>query len=106
MWGDESLGCESDDPYVHTGVIYLASRAICQALNGKNRQSIWETRVGPEQAPGGAPQYRDADDKIFADNDAACGAERQERRFWGTRQRNRTARCVNTSGTVVIETRC
>ena len=53
---------------VHNGVIYLASPSnIVQALDGKTGSLIWETRVGPDQAPGygGIRSIAIADDKIF-----------------------------------------
>ena len=61
-------GANQTTPIVHNGVIYLASPSnIVQALDGKTGDLIWETRVGPDQAPGygGIRSIAIAEDKIF-----------------------------------------
>ena len=61
-------GANQTTPIVHNGIIYLASPSnIVQALDAKTGDLIWETRVGPDQAPGygGIRSIAIAEDKIF-----------------------------------------
>lgn len=67
-WSMNDSGANQTTPIVHNGVIYLASPSnIMQALDGKTGELIWETRVGPNQAPGygGIRTISIADDKVF-----------------------------------------
>ncbi len=53
VWAMNDTGANQTTPIVHNGVIYLASPSnIVQAIDGKTGNLIWETRVGPDQAPG------------------------------------------------------
>ena len=61
-------GASEPTPIVHNGIIYLASPSnIVQALDARTGTLIWETRVGPDQAPGygGIRSIAIADDKIL-----------------------------------------
>ena len=61
-------GANQTTPIVHNGVIYLASPSnIVQALDAKTGDLIWETRAGPDQAPGygGIRSIAIAEDKVF-----------------------------------------
>src|SRR5665213_231761 len=67
-WAINDSGANQTTPIVHNGIIYLASPSnIVQALDGKTGDLIWETRVGPDQAPGygGIRSIAIAEDKIF-----------------------------------------
>jgi alcohol dehydrogenase (cytochrome c) len=67
-WSINDSGANQTTPIVHNGVIYLASPSnIVQALDGKTGDLIWETRVGPDQAPGygGIRSIAIAEDKVF-----------------------------------------
>ena len=67
-WAMNDSGANQTTPMVHNGVIYLAAPSnIVQALDGKTGDLIWETRVGPDQAPGygGIRSIAIAEDKIF-----------------------------------------
>ena len=67
-WAMNDSGANQTTPIVHNGIIYLASPSnIVQALDGKTGDLIWETRVGPDQAPGygGIRSIAIAEDKIF-----------------------------------------
>ena len=68
VWAMNDSGANQTTPIVHNGIIYLASPSnIVQALDGKTGSLIWETRAGPDQAPGygGIRSIAIADDKIF-----------------------------------------
>ena len=67
VWAMNDSGANQTTPIVHNGVIYLATPSnIVQALDGKTGSLIWETRAGPDQAPGyGHPQHRPCGHKIF-----------------------------------------
>ena len=68
VWAMNDTGANQTTPIVHNGIIYLASPSnIVQALDGKTGDLIWETRVGPDQAPGygGIRSIAIAQDKIF-----------------------------------------
>jgi alcohol dehydrogenase (cytochrome c) len=60
-------GANETTPIVHNGIIYLASPStIVPALYAKTGDLIWETRVGPDQAPGyGGIRIAIAEDKVF-----------------------------------------
>jgi alcohol dehydrogenase (cytochrome c) len=67
-WAMNDSGANQTTPIVHNGVIYLASPSnIVQALDAKTGDLIWETRVGPNQAPGygGIRSIAIAEDKVF-----------------------------------------
>jgi alcohol dehydrogenase (cytochrome c) len=67
-WSINDSGANQTTPIVHNGIIYLASPSnIVQALDAKTGDLIWETRVGPDQAPGygGIRSIAIAEDKIF-----------------------------------------
>ena len=67
-WAMNESGANQTTPIVHNGVIYLATPSnIVQALNAKTGDLIWETRVGPYQAPGygGIRSIAIAEDKVF-----------------------------------------
>jgi alcohol dehydrogenase (cytochrome c) len=110
VWAMNDSGANQTTPLVHNGVIYLASPSnIVQALDGKTGDLIWETRVGPDQAPGygGIRSIAMAGDKIFlpASNahmvalDARTGAIQ-----WDTPAAPDGSR-VNTSGAMAIGNR-
>ena len=68
VWAMNDSGANQTTPIVHNGIMYLASPSnIVQALDGKTGNLIWETRVGPDQAPGygGIRSIAIAQDKIF-----------------------------------------
>jgi alcohol dehydrogenase (cytochrome c) len=68
VWAMNDSGANQTTPVVHNGVIFLASPSnIVQAINGKTGDLIWETRVGPDQAPGygGIRSIAVAQDKVF-----------------------------------------
>jgi alcohol dehydrogenase (cytochrome c) len=53
VWAMNNTGANQTTPLVHNGILYLASPSnIVQAINAKTGDLIWETRVGPDQAPG------------------------------------------------------
>jgi alcohol dehydrogenase (cytochrome c) len=68
VWAMNDTGANQTTPIVHNGVMYLASPSnIVQALDAKAGNLIWETRVGPDQAPGygGIRSIAIAQDKVF-----------------------------------------
>jgi alcohol dehydrogenase (cytochrome c) len=68
VWAMNDTGANQTTPIVHNGVIFLASPSnIVQALDGKTGDLIWETRVGPDQAPGygGIRSIAVAQDKVL-----------------------------------------
>jgi PQQ-dependent dehydrogenase (methanol/ethanol family) len=68
VWAMNDTGANQTTPIVHNGVMYLASPSnIVQALDAKSGNLIWETRVGPDQAPGygGIRSIAIAQDKVF-----------------------------------------
>jgi alcohol dehydrogenase (cytochrome c) len=67
-WAMNDSGANQTTPIVHNGIMYLASPSnIVQALDAKTGDLIWETRVGPDQAPGygGIRSIAIAEDKVF-----------------------------------------
>jgi alcohol dehydrogenase (cytochrome c) len=68
VWAMNDSGANQTTPIIHNGVMYLASPSnIVQALNARNGDLIWETRVGPDQAPGygGIRSIAIAEDKVL-----------------------------------------
>jgi alcohol dehydrogenase (cytochrome c) len=107
VWAMNDSGANQTTPIVHNGVIYLASPSnFVQALDGKTGDLIWETRVGPDQAPGygGIRSIAIADDKIFLPASNAhmvALSARNGEILWDTPAAPDGSR-VNTSGAVVI----
>ena len=107
VWAMNDSGANQTTPIVHNGIIYLATPSnIVQALDGKTGSLIWETRAGPDQAPGygGIRSMAIADDKIFLPasnaNMVAISARNGEI-LWATPAAPEATR-VNTSGAIVI----
>ncbi len=68
VWAMNDSGANETTPIIHNGVLYLASPSnIVQALNARTGDLIWETRVGPDQAPGygGIRSIAIAEDKVL-----------------------------------------
>jgi alcohol dehydrogenase (cytochrome c) len=107
VWAMNDSGANQTTPLVHDGVIYLASPSnFVQALDGKTGELIWETRVGPDQAPGygGIRSIAIADDKIFLPASNAhmvALSARNGEILWDTPAAPDGSR-VNTSGAMVI----
>jgi alcohol dehydrogenase (cytochrome c) len=107
VWAINDSGANQTTPIVHNGVIYLASPSnFVQALDGKTGDLIWETRVGPDQAPGygGIRSIGIADDKILLPASNAhmlALSARNGEILWDTPAAPDTSR-VNTSGAIVI----
>jgi len=105
-WAMNDTGANQTTPLVHNGIIYLASPSnIVQALDGKTGDLIWETRVGPDQAPGygGIRTIAMAEDKVFlATSDAHMVAidARDGKILWNTPASDKPH--VATSGDIVI----
>ncbi|MEO8052942.1 MAG: PQQ-binding-like beta-propeller repeat protein, partial [Acidobacteriota bacterium] len=105
-WAMNDSGANQTTPLVHNGIIYLASPSnIVQALDGKTGDLIWETRVGPDQAPGygGIRTIAMAEDKVFlATSDAHMVAidARNGTILWDTPASDKPH--VATSGDIVI----
>ena len=107
VWAMNDSGANQTTPIVHNGIIYLATPSnIVQALDGKTGSLIWETKAGPDQAPGygGIRSIAIADDKIFlpASNATMVAiSARNGEILWSTPASPEATR-VNTSGAVVI----
>jgi alcohol dehydrogenase (cytochrome c) len=107
VWAMNDSGANQTTPIVHNGIIYLATPSnIVQALDGKTGSLIWETRAGPDQAPGygGIRSIAIADDKIFLPASHAHMVALNARNgeiLWDTNAAPEATR-VNTSGAVVI----
>lgn len=105
-WAMNDTGANQTTPLVHNGIIYLASPSnIVQALDGKTGDLIWETRVGPDQAPGygGIRTIAMAEDKVFlATSNAHMVAidARNGKILWDTPASDKPH--VATSGDIVI----
>ena len=105
-WAINDSGANQTTPIVHNGVIYLASPSnIVQALDGKTGDLIWETRVGPDQAPGygGIRSIAIAEDKIFlptSDAHMVALDARNGKILWDTPASEKPRN--STSGTIVI----
>jgi alcohol dehydrogenase (cytochrome c) len=68
IWAMNDSGANQTTPIVHDGIMYLASPSnIVQALNARTGDLIWETRAGPDQAPGygGIRSIAIAEDKVL-----------------------------------------
>ena len=107
VWAINDSGANQTTPIVHDGVIYLASPSnFVQALDGRTGDLIWETRVGPDQAPGygGIRSIAIADDKVFLPTSnahmVALSAQNGDI-LWDTAAAPDASR-VNTSGAMVI----
>ena len=107
VWAMNDSGANQTTPIVHNGIIYLATPSnIVQALDGKTGTLIWETRVGPDQAPGygGIRSIAIADDKILLPASNAhmvALSARNGEILWSTNAAPEATR-VNTSGAIVI----
>jgi alcohol dehydrogenase (cytochrome c) len=107
VWAINDSGANQTTPIVHDGVIYLASPSnFVQALDGRTGDLIWETRVGPDQAPGygGIRSIAIADDKVFLPTSNAHMVALSARNgdiLWDTPAAPDASR-VNTSGAIVI----
>ncbi len=107
VWAMNDSGANQTTPIVHNGIFYLATPSnIVQALDGKTGSLIWETKAGPDQAPGygGIRSIAIADDKIFlpASNATMVAiSARNGEILWSTPASPEATR-VNTSGAVVI----
>jgi alcohol dehydrogenase (cytochrome c) len=106
VWAMNDSGANQTTPIVHNGIIYLASPSnIVQALDGKTGELIWETRAGPDQAPGygGIRSIAIAEDKIFlptSDAHMVAIDARNGRILWDTPASDNPH--VSTSGAIVI----
>jgi len=105
-WAMNDSGANQTTPIVHNGIIYLASPSnIVQALDGRTGDLIWETRAGPDQAPGygGIRSIAIAEDKVFlSTSDAHMVAinARNGQILWDTPASDKPH--VSTSGDIVI----
>jgi alcohol dehydrogenase (cytochrome c) len=107
VWAMNDSGSNQTTPIVHNGIIYLATPSnIVQALDAKTGTLIWETRVGPDQAPGygGIRSIAIADDKILLPASNAhmvALSARNGEILWDTPAAPEATR-VNTSGAIAI----
>jgi alcohol dehydrogenase (cytochrome c) len=107
VWSMNDSGANQTTPIVHNGIIYLATPSnIVQALDGKTGSLIWETRAGPDQAPGygGIRSIAIADDKILlpsSDAHMVAISARNGEILWDTPASPDATR-VNTSGAIAI----
>ena len=107
VWAMNDSGANQTTPIVHNGVIYLASPSnLVQALDAKTGSLIWETRAGPDQAPGygGIRSIAIAGDKVFLAASHAhmvAMSARTGEIVWDTPAAPEDSR-VNTSGAVAI----
>jgi alcohol dehydrogenase (cytochrome c) len=105
-WAINDSGANQTTPLVHNGVIYLACPSnIVQALDAKTGDLIWETRVGPYQAPGygGIRSIAIAEDKIFlptSDAHMVALDARNGQILWDTPASEKTR--ASTGGAIVI----
>jgi alcohol dehydrogenase (cytochrome c) len=105
-WAMNDSGANQTTPIVHNGIIYLASPSnIVQALDARTGDLIWETRAGPDQAPGygGIRAIAIAEDKIFlptSDAHMVAINARNGQILWDTPASDKPH--VSTSGTIVI----
>jgi alcohol dehydrogenase (cytochrome c) len=106
VWAMNDSGANQTTPIVHQGVIYLASPSnIVQAIDAKTGNLIWETRAGPDQAPGygGIRSIAIAEDKVFlSTSDAHMVAidARNGKILWDTPASDKPH--TSTSGAIVI----
>ena len=107
VWSINDTGANQTTPIVHNGIIYLASPSnIVQAIDGKTGDLIWETRVGPYQAPGygGIRSIAIAEDKIFlptSDAHMVALSARNGEILWDTPASDKPH--PSTSGAIVIK---
>jgi alcohol dehydrogenase (cytochrome c) len=105
-WAMNDSGANQTTPIVHNGIIYLASPSnIVQAIDARTGDLIWETRAGPDQAPGygGIRSIAIAEDKILlSTSDAHMVAinARNGQILWDTPASDKPH--VSTSGDIVI----
>ena len=105
-WSMNDSGANQTTPIVHNGIIYLASPSnIVQALDAKTGDLIWETRAGPDQAPGygGIRSIAIAEDKVFLPTSNAHMVALNARNgqiLWDTPASDNPH--PSTSGTIVI----
>jgi alcohol dehydrogenase (cytochrome c) len=105
-WAMNDSGANQTTPIVHNGIIYLASPSnIVQALDARTGDLIWETRAGPDQAPGygGIRSIAIAEDKVLlSTSDAHMVAinARNGQILWDTPASDKPH--VSTSGDIVI----
>jgi len=105
-WAINDSGANQTTPLVHNGVMYLASPSnIVQALDAKTGDLIWETRVGPYQAPGygGILSIAIAEDRIFlptSDAHIVALDARDGKILWDTPASEKTR--ASTGGAIVI----
>jgi alcohol dehydrogenase (cytochrome c) len=105
-WAINDSGANQTTPLVHNGVMYLASPSnIVQALDAKTGDVIWETRVGPYQAPGygGIRSIAIAEDRIFlptSDAHMVALDARNGNILWDTPASEKTR--ASTGGAIVI----
>ncbi|MGD1098275.1 MAG: PQQ-binding-like beta-propeller repeat protein [Bryobacteraceae bacterium] len=106
VWAMNDSGANQTTPIVHNGIIYLASPSnIVQAIDGKTGTLIWETRAGPDQAPGygGIRSIAIAEDKVFlptSDAHMVAIDARNGKILWDTPASDKPH--VSTSGDIVI----
>ena len=106
VWAMNNSGANETTPLEHNGVLYLASPSnIVQALDAKTGTLIWETRVGPDQAPGygGIRSIAIAEDKILlptSDAHMVALDARDGKILWDTPASDLPH--VSTSGDIVI----
>ena len=105
-WAMNDSGSNQTTPIVHNGVLYLASPSnIVQAINAKTGDLIWETRAGPDQAPGygGIRSIAIAEDKVFlptSDAHMVAINARNGQILWDTPASDKPH--VSTGGAIVI----
>ena len=106
VWAMNDSGANQTTPIVHNGVIYLASPSnIVQAIDARTGDLIWETRAGPDQAPGygGIRSIAIAEDKVFlstSDAHMVAISARNGQILWDTPASDKPH--TSTSGAVVI----
>ena len=105
-WAMNDSGANQTTPIVHNGMLYLASPSnIVQAINAKTGDLIWETRAGPDQAPGygGIRSIAIAEDKVFlptSDAHMVAIDARNGKILWDTPASDKPH--VSTGGAIVI----
>ncbi len=105
-WAMNDSGANQTTPIVHNGIIYLASPSnIVQALDARTGDLIWETRAGPDQAPGygGIRSIAISEDKVLlSTSDAHMVAinARNGEIMWDTPASDKPH--VSTSGDIAI----
>jgi alcohol dehydrogenase (cytochrome c) len=106
VWAMNDSGANQTTPIVHNGILYLASPSnIVQALDARTGDLIWETRAGPNQAPGygGIRSIAIAEDKVFlptSDAHMVAINARNGEILWDTPASDKPH--PSTSGTIVI----